>query len=219
MVRLRWQFYFTDPPYGISEKERELPHNGLYRIAPDGALHLLETDFGRPNGLAFSPDESLLYVDDSPRREIRVFSVNAQGQLTSDRLFATLESPEEGSPDGMKLDVTGNIYCTGPGASGSMSRRAPSLALRWAPNVQRTWPSEMPICAPCISRHAPAYTACEPNTLACPYSSATLVLVRPLHHDASSRVGGHVRLVDSQYHQMVSRCRPPEPLHVVPVGL
>jgi len=115
VVRSDGSVYFTDPPYGISEKERELPHNGLYRIAPDGALHLLETDFGRPNGLAFSPDESLLYVDDSPRREIRVFSVNSQGQLTSDRLFATLESPEEGSPDGMKLDVAGNIYCTGPG--------------------------------------------------------------------------------------------------------
>ncbi len=115
VVRSDGNIYFTDPPYGIREEERELPHNGLYRISPDGALQLLETDFGRPNGLAFAPDESLLYVDDSPRREIRVFGVNAAGELTSDRLFATMESPEEGSPDGMKVDVAGNIYCTGPG--------------------------------------------------------------------------------------------------------
>ena len=115
VVRSDGSIYFTDPPYGIREEERELPHNGLYRISPDGALQLLETDFGRPNGPAFAPDESLLYVDDSPRREIRVFGVSAAGELTSDRLFATMESPEEGSPDGMKVDVTGHIYCTGPG--------------------------------------------------------------------------------------------------------
>jgi len=115
VVRSDGSIYFTDPPYGIREEERELPHNGLYRISPDGTLQLLETDFGRPNGLAFSPDESLLYVDDSPRREIRVVGVNAAGELVSDRLFATMESPEEGSPDGMKVDVAGHIYCTGPG--------------------------------------------------------------------------------------------------------
>jgi len=115
VVRSDGSIYFTDPPYGISDEERELPHNGLYQIAPTGELRLLATDFGRPNGLAFSPDESLLYVDDSPRREIRVFAVNAQGELTSDSLFAKMETQEEGSPDGMKVDVEGNIYCAGPG--------------------------------------------------------------------------------------------------------
>lgn len=115
VVRSDGSIYFTDPPYGITEDQRELPYNGLYRISPDGELSLLETDFGRPNGLVFSPDESLLYVDDSPRREIRVFGVNAAGELTSDRLFANLESLEEGSPDGMKVDVMGNLYCAGPG--------------------------------------------------------------------------------------------------------
>lgn len=115
VVRSDGSIYFTDPPYGIREDERELPHNGLYRIPPEGELHLLATDFGRPNGLAFSPDESLLYVDDSPRREIRVFKVNAAGDLISDRLFAKMETREEGSPDGMKVDVLGNVYCAGPG--------------------------------------------------------------------------------------------------------
>lgn len=107
--------YFTDPPYGISPEEREQPCNGVYRLLPDGALELLVDDFDRPNGLAFSPDERVLYIDDSPRRHIRAFDVAPDGRLLNGRLWADMASPEAGSPDGMKVDVEGNVYCTGPG--------------------------------------------------------------------------------------------------------
>jgi gluconolactonase len=115
VVRSDGSVYFTDPPYGIQEAQRELPFNGVFRIAPDGALHLLADDFGRPNGLAFAPDESVLYVDDSERRQIRAFDVAADGGLANGRLWADMASPDAGSPDGMKVDSLGNVYCTGPG--------------------------------------------------------------------------------------------------------
>lgn len=110
--------YFTDPPYGLRNQSegRELLFNGVYRVSPDGTLTLLVDDFERPNGLAFSPDESVLYVDDSRRRHIRAFDVRPDGTLANGRIFADMESPDQGSPDGMKVDTEGNIYCTGPGA-------------------------------------------------------------------------------------------------------
>ena len=105
--------YFTDPPYGIQPEEREQPCNGVYRILPNGALELLIDDFDRPNGLAFSPDESILYIDDSPRRHVRAFDVRSDGTLTNSRVFADMGHPQPGSPDGMKIDEAGNLYVTG----------------------------------------------------------------------------------------------------------
>jgi gluconolactonase len=105
--------YFTDPPYGIQPEEREQPCNGVYRILPNGALELLIDDFDRPNGLAFSPDESILYIDDSPRRHVRAFDVRSDGTLTNSRVFAGMDHPQPGSPDGMKIDEAGNLYVTG----------------------------------------------------------------------------------------------------------
>jgi gluconolactonase len=105
--------YFTDPPYGIKPEEKEQPHNGLYRILPDGTLDLLVDDFDRPNGLAFSPDESTLYVGDSPRRHVRAFDVRADGTLTNSRVIADMDHPQPGSPDGMKVDREGHLYVTG----------------------------------------------------------------------------------------------------------
>jgi len=125
IVRSDGSIYFTDPPYGIEDAQRELAVNGVYRIAPDGDLQLLADDFDRPNGLAFSPDEKTLYVDDSPRRQIRAFDVTNDGTLINSRLFAQMNSDQLGNPDGMKLDVEGNIYCTGPGIPDS-----PHIALR-----------------------------------------------------------------------------------------
>lgn len=115
VVRSDGIIYFTDPPYGIAPEEREQPCNGVYRLLPDGALDLLVDDFDRPNGLAFSPDERVLYIDDSPRRHIRAYDVAADGSLHNGRLWADMASPEVGSPDGMKVDMEGNLYCTGPG--------------------------------------------------------------------------------------------------------
>jgi sugar lactone lactonase YvrE len=112
--------YFTDPPYGLSpphgvEAEKELDFHGVYRLDPDGTVTLLVDDFDRPNGLAFSPDERLLYIDDTARSHIRVFTLTPDGGLTDDRLFVELQGDGRGRPDGMKLDREGNIYCTGPG--------------------------------------------------------------------------------------------------------
>jgi sugar lactone lactonase YvrE len=110
--------YFTDPPYGLpGQKEgKELGWNGVYRLAPDGTLTLLDDSFERPNGLAFSPDEKTLYVDDSYKDHIRAFDVLPDGTLANGRVFADLSDPgAQGVPDGMKVDVLGNVFCTGPG--------------------------------------------------------------------------------------------------------
>lgn len=115
VVRSDGSVYFTDPPYGIQEGDRELPYNGVYCIAPDGTLALVADDFGRPNGVTLSPDEATLYVDDSERRQIRAFDVARDGSLSNGRLWADMASPDTGSPDGIKVDRDGNVYCTGPG--------------------------------------------------------------------------------------------------------
>ena len=109
--------YFTDPPYGLNDRleGKELPYQGVYRLGVRGKLTLLDDSFDRPNGLAFSPDESKLYVDDTARRHIRVFDVRRDGSIRNGRVFTELKGPKPGNPDGMKVDVHGNIYCTGSG--------------------------------------------------------------------------------------------------------
>ena len=113
VVKSDGTIYFTDPPYGIEPHEREQPCNGLYRILTDGTLELLVDDFDRPNGLAFSPDESVLYVDDSPRRHVRAFDVEADGRLSNSRILADMDHPQPGSPDGLKIDEEGHLFVTG----------------------------------------------------------------------------------------------------------
>jgi sugar lactone lactonase YvrE len=113
VVKSDGTIYFTDPPYGIKPEQQEQPHNGVYRILPDGRIELVAEDFQRPNGLAFSPDESILYIDDSAHRHVRAFDVRPDGTLDNGRIFADMDHPQPGSPDGMKLDVLGNLYVTG----------------------------------------------------------------------------------------------------------
>ncbi|NUM36984.1 MAG: SMP-30/gluconolactonase/LRE family protein [Candidatus Brocadiae bacterium] len=116
VVKKDGAIYFTDPPYGIKEKEQEQEKQGVYRIAPGGKeLQMVAEDFDRPNGLAFSPDETKLYIDDSSRKHIRVFRVDSDGSLKDGKIFVDMNIPDRGNPDGMKVDVNGNIYCTGPG--------------------------------------------------------------------------------------------------------
>lgn len=111
VVRSDGAIYFTDPPYGIREEQRELPFNGVFRLA-EGALTLLATDFDRPNGIAFSPDERILYVADTARHHVRAFDVAPHGSLGAGRIFA--EMRESGRPDGMKVDRDGRLYvCAG----------------------------------------------------------------------------------------------------------
>ena len=117
VVRSDGSIYFTDPPYGLTQgtEWKELPFNGVYRLAPDGELVLLVDDFDRPNGLAFSPDESILYVNDTVRGHIRAFDVKPDGSLSNGRVLIEMRGSEPGAPDGMKVDRAGNVYCTGPG--------------------------------------------------------------------------------------------------------
>ncbi len=131
VVKSDGSIYFTDPPYGVQPGTpgvprpaewwrlpipgKELSCNGVYRIAPGGNLQLLVDDFTLPNGLAFSPDESVLYVDDSARTHIRAFDVRQDGALSNSRIVLEFASEDPGVPDGLKVDLLGNIFSTGPG--------------------------------------------------------------------------------------------------------
>ncbi|HEX9871298.1 MAG TPA: SMP-30/gluconolactonase/LRE family protein [Candidatus Tectomicrobia bacterium] len=111
-------YYFTDPNAGIVPEQWDLTFAGVYRLTPDlGTMSLLIDNFVQPNGLAFSPDESVLYINDSRRRHIRAFDLQPTGMLAkqTDRIFADLSGDEPGVPDGMKVDVEGNVYCGGAG--------------------------------------------------------------------------------------------------------
>ena len=111
--------YFTDPWTSPNAAQQwDLTFSGVYRVTPDlGTLTLLVDDFIVPNGLAFSPDESVLYINDSRHGHIRAFDVAPNGTLAkaSDRVFVDLRGAEPGVPDGMKVDVEGNVYCGGAG--------------------------------------------------------------------------------------------------------
>ena len=117
MVARSGAIYFTDPPYSLNDKleGKELPYQGVYQLGVRGKLTLLDDTFDRPNGLAFNPDESRLYVDDSAWRHIRVFDVRRDGSISNGRVFVELRGAKPGNPDGMKVDVYGNVFCTGSG--------------------------------------------------------------------------------------------------------
>jgi gluconolactonase len=111
--------YFTDPWNILPLPEQwDLQSNGVFRVSADrGSIDLLFDHFVLPNGLAFSPDERVLYVNDSRRRQIRAFDVMPNGLVAkqTERVFVELTGSEPGGPDGMKVDVAGNVYCGGPG--------------------------------------------------------------------------------------------------------
>jgi gluconolactonase len=130
--------YFSDPWYGRmpvfgEERPKQLDFQGVYRIPPEGGdLQLLVDDFEQPNGICFSPDESLLYINDTPRAHIRVFDVQDDGTITNGRMFFEGIGSgviEEGIPDGMKVDERGNIYVTGPGGVWVISPEGEQLGL------------------------------------------------------------------------------------------
>jgi gluconolactonase len=118
--------YFTDPPYGLEKREkdpaRELDFQGVYRIKKGGEIELLTKEMSRPNGIALSPDEKTLYVANSdPEKAVwMAFTLGSDGKLGTGRVFfdATKWSGDKnkpGLPDGMKVDVDGNLWATGPG--------------------------------------------------------------------------------------------------------
>jgi len=116
VVKSDGSIYFTDPPYGCPDPQREIKFQGVYRLSTDGKLTVLADDFDRPNGLAFSPDEKVLYIaDSSARMHIRAFDVKPDGTLANGRIFAEMRTGEPGAPDGMKVDEKGNLWATGQG--------------------------------------------------------------------------------------------------------
>ena len=116
IVSSKGDIYFTDP--GFPTPGLDLDWNGVYHVSPDlGTITLIVWDFSRPNGLALSPDESILYINDTRRRHIRAFDLEPNGMplIATDRVFCDLGGEREGNPDGMKVDVEGNVYCGGSG--------------------------------------------------------------------------------------------------------
>jgi gluconolactonase len=108
--------YFTDPTLDlVAGEKQEIPFQGVYRLDGKGNVTLLTKDLTQPNGLAFSPDGKHFYVDDSEKRNIRVYDVAADSTLTNGRIFG--EEPGgkgDGVPDGIKVDKDGNLFVTGP---------------------------------------------------------------------------------------------------------
>jgi gluconolactonase len=121
IVRSDGTIFFTDPDAGRRKyfgipRERELDFCGVYLITPGGELRLLVDDFAQPNGLCLSLDERRLFVNDTPRRHIRMFEVAEDDRLTGGAVWAETGGGEgERTPDGMKFDSAGNLFCVGPG--------------------------------------------------------------------------------------------------------
>jgi gluconolactonase len=122
VVKSDGSIYFTDPNGNFVPNQWDLAFAGVYRVSADlGTMTLLMDSLTdrivQPNGLAFSPDESVLYIIDSRRGQIRAFDVLPNGTLArqTDRVFADLRGSEPGGPDGMKVDTAGNVYSGGAG--------------------------------------------------------------------------------------------------------
>ena len=125
VVKSDGSIYFTDP--GGPAPDTDLDFAGVYRVSADlSTINLLVRDYVLPNGLAFSPDESILYINDSLGLHVNndmfrsigyidAFDVRPNGMLANRRVFCELRGDGTGIPDGMKVDVESNVYCTGPG--------------------------------------------------------------------------------------------------------
>ncbi len=115
------RIWFTDPAFGrLREdlgilREQEQPHQGVFRLDPDGTLTMVCDDFKQPNGLCLSNDETQLFVNDSWGPTIRLFDIEGDGSLSGGAVWATITGEGEGVPDGMKTDLEARIFCNGPG--------------------------------------------------------------------------------------------------------
>ena len=132
VTRSDGSIFFTNPSGRVPEEEQEIEFPGtIHRIAPDGTVEMSAHDIDFPNGIAFSPDESALYVSNTRKlgerpdqywdgevkqnQFIQAYDVAADGSLSNSRIFGSMASAEDGVPDGMKVDAEGRVYCTGSG--------------------------------------------------------------------------------------------------------
>jgi gluconolactonase len=136
VVKSDGAIYFSDPPYGrIREdvgviRELQLAFCGVYRLARDGAPpQLLVEDFERPNGLCFTRDEKVLYINDTARKHVRRFDVQADGSLKGGAVWAETTGEGEGAPDGMRMDSADHLYCTGQGGVHIFDAKAQCLGV------------------------------------------------------------------------------------------
>jgi len=106
VVRSDGRVFFTDPPYGVSAQARELDFQGVYCLNPMGSqLKLIQDEFEKPNGLAFTVDENELLVADTERGHLKQFKVDRDGTLSKERIFCECDRP-----DGVRLDRAGNVW-------------------------------------------------------------------------------------------------------------
>jgi gluconolactonase len=106
--------FFTDPPYGINASQEELGYYGIFRLSPSGKLKVLDKTLKKPNGIAFSPDESKLYVSNTEEKIIYSWDVVNDSTLSNKQVFFKMNYPASGGADGMTVDDKGYLYCSGP---------------------------------------------------------------------------------------------------------
>ncbi len=151
VVRSDGTIYWTDSAGGLvipgmvgEDMQRHLDVQGVFALTPDGEVHLAIADCTYPNGLAFSKDETILYVNDTREARIRAFDVRKDGSIGPGREFYKLVGSEPGVADGMKVDQEDNVYCTGPGGIHVMDKSGALLGrLRIAGHcTNMTWGDE-----------------------------------------------------------------------------
>jgi gluconolactonase len=133
--------FFTDPPYGFKKfdaaPEKEIPFNGVYRMGKDGTVTVIEKELTRPNGVALSPDESVLYAAQSEGSKaiINAYTLDKDGNVTGKKLFADLSDLSSkdapGAPDGLTVAADGSVFATGPGGVIVLSKDGKRLGRIW----------------------------------------------------------------------------------------
>jgi len=130
IVKSDGAIYFTDPGGPLAPDQFDVTTSGVYRVSADlGTISLIVDDLVGPNGLAFSPDESILYVNDARRRIVQAYDLLPNGTVAkqTSRLFADMGGPEPGVPDGIKVDMAGNVYTGGAGGLYIMDKTGKKL--------------------------------------------------------------------------------------------
>ena len=141
VVKSDGAIYFSDPTYGRMDgfgllREQDMDYQGVFRIDPvSGDISLVASDFGQPNGLTFSLDETRLFINDTDKGHIRVFEVANDGSISGGDVWAVPQGSGDGGCDGMKIDSEGNLYCTGPGGIHVYAPDATSLGVINVPEV------------------------------------------------------------------------------------